>query len=162
MYALLFGYKILPSLIGENLISTFCINIIIANKIKLCNMLVWLIVEGQPEGSKLIFQITDLSEVFKKIIWGGDWTLITESNFSISISLQPCGVNSLFLKYLINVWTDRTQILHGTSRDPREGLWMIKISKICVYKFFIFVKFLKILNIREFFSIKSAKFVSLF
>ena len=31
-----------------------------------------------------------------------------------------------------------------------EGLWIIKILKICVKKFFIFVKFLKILKIRDF------------
>jgi len=31
-----------------------------------------------------------------------------------------------------NGWTDRAQILCRTSRDPREGLWMIKISKICL------------------------------
>ena len=31
-----------------------------------------------------------------------------------------------------NGWTDRAQIFCGTSRKPREGLWMIKILKICV------------------------------
>ena len=31
-----------------------------------------------------------------------------------------------------NGWTDRAQILFGTLRDPREGLWMIEFSKICV------------------------------
>ena len=40
-----------------------------------------------------------------------------------------------------NGWTDRVQILCGTSRDPREGLWIIKILKICISKFYIFVKF---------------------
>ena len=40
-----------------------------------------------------------------------------------------------------NGWTDRVQILCGTSRDPREGLWIIKILIICVSKFYIFVKF---------------------
>ena len=42
-----------------------------------------------------------------------------------------------------NGWTDRAQILCGTLRDPTEGLWMIKISKICVEKFIILVKFWK-------------------
>ena len=31
-----------------------------------------------------------------------------------------------------NGGTDQTQILYGTSRGPREGLWMIKISNICL------------------------------
>ena len=39
-----------------------------------------------------------------------------------------------------NGWTDRAQILCETSRDPREGLCMIKIFKKCVLKVFIFVK----------------------
>ena len=53
-----------------------------------------------------------------------------------------------------NGWTDRAQILCRTSRDPREGLWMIKIKKSCVLKFFIFVQILK--------SWKSANFLFLF
>ena len=32
-----------------------------------------------------------------------------------------------------NGWTDRAQIFCGTSREPREGLWIIKISNICLY-----------------------------
>jgi len=42
-----------------------------------------------------------------------------------------------------NGWTDRAQILCGTSRGPRASLRMIKISKFCVQKFFISVKFWK-------------------
>ena len=34
--------------------------------------------------------------------------------------------------------TDRTQILCGTSHDPKEGLWMLKITKI-VSKSFLFL-----------------------
>ena len=34
-----------------------------------------------------------------------------------------------------NGWTHRAQIFFGTSRDPREGLWMIEFSKIL----FVFV-----------------------
>jgi len=30
-----------------------------------------------------------------------------------------------------NGWIDRAQIFCGTSRDHREGLWMIKIKKMC-------------------------------
>ena len=47
-----------------------------------------------------------------------------------------------------NGWTDRAQIFCVTSRDPREGLWMIKISNICLHQNSIFIKFLKI---QEFF-----------
>ena len=43
-----------------------------------------------------------------------------------------------------NGWTDRAQIFCGTSRDHREGLWMIKISNICLHQNSIFIKFLKI------------------
>ena len=42
-----------------------------------------------------------------------------------------------------NGWTDQAQFFFGTSRDPREGLWLIKIWKNCVISFFIFVKFWK-------------------
>ena len=30
--------------------------------------------------------------------------------------------------------SDRAQIFCGTLRDPREGLWMIKFSKICLHQ----------------------------
>jgi len=49
-----------------------------------------------------------------------------------------------------NGWTDRAQILCGTSRGPREGLWMI--SNIYLHQNSIFIKFLKILKIHEIFS----------
>jgi len=50
-----------------------------------------------------------------------------------------------------NGWTDRAQILCGTSRDQGEGLWRIKISNICLHQNSIVIKFLKILKIREIF-----------
>ena len=50
-----------------------------------------------------------------------------------------------------NGWTDRAQIFCGTSTDPREGLWIIKISNICLHQNSIFIKFLKILKIHEIF-----------
>ena len=37
-----------------------------------------------------------------------------------------------------NGWTDRAQFFCGISRDPREGLWMIKFSKICLHQNSIF------------------------
>ena len=48
-----------------------------------------------------------------------------------------------------NGWTDRAQIFYGTSRDHREGLWMFKISNICLHQNSIFIKFSKILKIHE-------------
>ena len=50
-----------------------------------------------------------------------------------------------------NGWTDRAQIFCGTSHDHRKGLWMIKISNICLHQNSIFIKFLKILKIHEIF-----------
>jgi len=50
-----------------------------------------------------------------------------------------------------NGWTDRAQIFCGTSREPREGLWMIKISNICLHQNSIVIKFFKIFKIREIF-----------
>ena len=50
-----------------------------------------------------------------------------------------------------NGWTDRAQIFCGTSRDSREGLWIIKISNICLHQNSNVIKFLKILKIREIF-----------
>ena len=38
-----------------------------------------------------------------------------------------------------NGWTDWAQIFCGTSRDHREGLWMIKISNICLHQNSIFI-----------------------
>ena len=52
------------------------------------------------------------------------------------------GVCLFFCLYLSNKsqngWTDRAQIFCGTSRDPKEGLWMIKFSKICLHQNSIF------------------------
>ena len=45
-----------------------------------------------------------------------------------------------------NGLTDEAQILCGTSREPREGLWMIKSSKICLPQNSIFNKFSKSTN----------------
>ena len=49
-----------------------------------------------------------------------------------------------------NGWTDRALIFCGTSRDPREGLWMIEFSKICLQQ--------KILKCLKSFFHKSVEF----
>ena len=51
-------------------------------------------------------------------------TFSSTYKFGLSVSLFVSNKRQ-------NGWTDRAQILFGTSRDPREGLWMIKISNIC-------------------------------
>ena len=48
----------------------------------------------------------------------------------LSVCLFVClGVCLFVSNKRQNGWTDRAQIFCGTSRDPREGLWMIKIKK---------------------------------
>ena len=54
--------------------------------------------------------------------------------FGLSVCLFVC-------LYPINGWTDRAQIFCGTSRDPREGLWKIRISNICLHQNSIVIKF---------------------
>ena len=68
--------------------------------------------------------------------------------FGLSVCLSVC----LFVSNKRqNGWIDLAQIFCGASRDPREGLWKIKISNICLHQNLIFIKFLKILKIREIF-----------
>ena len=68
----------------------------------------------------------------------------------LSLSLYPINVKTvkpIGLKFFC-----------VTSRDPREGLWVIKFSKICLHPNSIFL----ILKINEFFFIKSGKFLFVF
>ena len=70
------------------------------------------------------------------------------NKFGLSVCLFVC----LFVaNKRQNGWTDRAQIFYGTSRDPREGLWMIEILNICLHQNSIFIKFLKILKIHKIF-----------
>ena len=72
--------------------------------------------------------------------------------FGLSVCLFVCLSVCLFVSNKRqNGWTDRAQIFCGTSRDSREGLWIIKISNICLHQNSIVIKFLKILKIREIF-----------
>ena len=77
----------------------------------------------------------------------------SEKNMYLYINLACLSV-CLFVCLFVsnkrqNGWTDRAQILCGTSRDPREGLWMIEILNICLHQNSIFIKFFKILKIHE-------------
>ena len=87
------------------------------------------------------------------------WKYIAKYNIikgeNLYINLACLGV-CLFVCLFVsnkrkNGWTDRAQIFCGTSSDPREGLWKIKISNICLHQNSIVIKFLKILKIREIF-----------
>ena len=73
--------------------------------------------------------------------------------FKLSSSIYKFGLSVCFFCLSVcffvsnkrqNGWTDRAQIFCGTSRDHREGLWMIKISNSCLHQNSIFIKFLKI------------------
>ena len=69
--------------------------------------------------------------------------VISIYKFGLSVCLSVC----LFVSNKRqNGWTDRAHIFCGTSRDPREGLEIIKISNICLHQNSIFIKFLKILK----------------
>ena len=72
-------------------------------------------------------------------------------NYILSIYKFGLSVCLFVSNKLQNGWTDRAQIFCGTSRDSREGLWIIKISNICLHKNSIVIKFFKILKIREIF-----------
>ena len=68
--------------------------------------------------------------------------------FGLSVCLCVC----LFVSNKRqNGSTDRAQIFCGTSRDYREGLWMIEILNICLHQNSIVIKFLQILKIHQFF-----------
>ena len=68
---------------------------------------------------------------------------LTELYIDLYVNLICLSVWLFLSNKRQNDWTDWAQILCGVLRDPREGLWMIKILKICVSNFFIFVKFWK-------------------
>ena len=68
--------------------------------------------------------------------------------FSLTICLSVC----LYTINVKNGWTDRAQILCGTSRDPRKGLWMIKN--------FYFVRFWKCA--KKYYEIRKLFFVFCF
>ena len=60
--------------------------------------------------------------------------------FGSSVCLFVClSVCLLVSNKRQNGWTDRAQISCGTSKDPREGLRMIKISNICLHQNSIFI-----------------------
>ena len=75
-------------------------------------------------------------------------TVLSLYKFSLSVCL---GVWMFVSNKRQNSWTDQAQILCETSCGHREGLWMIKISNICLHQNSIYIKFLKILKIHEIF-----------
>ena len=90
---------------------------------ELAPMAVWALQFGRVFRSPLILSYLDSSSYIFHC-----WVL---THTAILACLFGCLFVCLFLSNeRQNGWTDRDQILYGTSRDPREGLWMIKISKI--------------------------------
>ena len=78
----------------------------------------------QPDGVKLWcfkLELFDLTE------------FIYQYTLFVCLSVYPFVSNEHQ-----NGWTDPAQILCGTLHDPRESLWMLKITKICAQKFLIF------------------------
>ena len=88
------------------------------------------------------------------IKWNVNYFYLTSPVLYLYINLACLSVCLFVFNKRQNGWTDRAQIFCGTSRDPREGLWMIKFSKICLHQNSIFENFE---NPRIFFW-KSAKF----
>ena len=68
-------------------------------------------------------------------------------NFTVDIFilylafLSVCLSVLIYPKNVVKRGTYRAQILCGSSHDPRKGLWMLKITKICVQKLMIFDRF---------------------
>jgi len=85
-------------------------------------------------------------------IRSSNWPAIADINIyeRKSLSIYKFGLSvCLFVSdKRQNGWTDRAKIFCGTSRDPREGLWMIKISNICLHQNSIFIKLLTIFYLK--------------
>ena len=79
---------------------------------------------------------------------------IVANRLCLYINLACLGVCLFVSNKRQNGWTGEAQIFCGISRDPREGLWIVKFSKICLHQNSIFENFE---NPRNFFW-KSAKF----
>ena len=72
--------------------------------------------------------------------------------FGLSVCLFVCLPVCLFVSNKRqNGWTDRAQIFFETSRDPREGLWKIKISNTCLHHNAIVINFWKFWKSAKFF-----------
>ena len=75
------------------------------------------------------------------------FTASSNKHRNLYINLACLGAVCLFVSNKRqNDWSDRAQFFCGTSRDPREGLWMIKFSKICLHQNSIFENFENPLN----------------
>ena len=58
----------------------------------------------------------------------GFWYSISIYKFGLSVCLFVCLFVGMFVSNKRqDGWTDQAHIFCGTSHDPREGLWMIKI-----------------------------------
>lgn len=61
--------------------------------------------------------------------WGG------QKEFNLSYNIYVYFSYWFLTNKRSNGYTDPAQIFSGASHDPREGLWMVKIKKICLKNF---------------------------
>ena len=81
--------------------------------------------------------------VLKTFIWSILWRLCSVLGLKVfNLYMLVCLFVCLSVCLSVCLFVSnkrRAQIYCGTSRDPREGLWMIKISKICFKQNSIFI-----------------------
>ena len=116
------------------------IMIIILQNIKMSWLLIFHVLKTFSVHSKFI------SVYETTYLWKTSRLSIYKFSLSVCLFVCPCVSNKRQ-----NGWTDRAQILCGSSRDPMEGLWVIKILKLCFHQNSILIKFLKILKVHEIF-----------
>ena len=111
-----------------------------------------LFIQGYPKRVKLQRRHLFTFKVCSILIFTYLFPESSIYKFGLSVCLFVCLSVCLFVSNKRqNGWTDRAQIFCGTSREPREGLWVMKISNICLHQNSIVIKFFKILKIREIF-----------
>ena len=119
----------------------------------------WIGCRGQMNVFRRLLRTSE--SYTENIQWDTNWDMqilnrIIKSNqiyiFTYLYRNLTCLSVCLFVSNIRqNGWTARAQIFCGTSRDHREGLWMIKISNICLHQNSIFNKFLKVWKSTKFF-----------
>ena len=83
----------------------------------------------------LMFIFSFFQNLLKPLRSPNPWTIFgfTIKQFLAIYTLLFCLGVWLFLSNKHqNGWTDRAQFFCGTSRDPKEGSWIIEFSKICL------------------------------
>ena len=83
--------------------------------------------------------MNDISLIFISKNWSFPFVASSIYKFGLSVCLFVSNKRQ-------NGWTDRAHIFCRISRDPKEGLGMIKVSKPCLHQNLILIK-----NPRHFF-----------